>query len=287
MEEFFGYCQRNNCTSRRDTKIALEIYKFINSVENAVWNDEKYELHMSSVNAHMEDMNVPVTVMTDDATHSVAVISNVTSGKEDCPNESSYQCTKSSNLIDGAVWDSNDISQGGKNNAGISEQDPLLLDYIDDDVEKQFLREVITNGDAICMDDATRGGVDFLLQGCTDSDFEQINVLEPATLHSNHDNKCSDIPEEAQHASNVACNMQSQFDSQQQQISSFHSMVQYKCKKLTATLTPDQNEVLKRSIAHYSDLVLMCTMSATEACEHVEQVMNNLLNDSNVHGYGG
>jgi hypothetical protein len=287
MEEFFAYCRRTNCTSRRDNKIALEIYKFINSVENAVWNDEKYELHMFSMNAQMENTNMPVAVTANADGDSFTVASEFPSWKADCANESSYQGGKNSTLVGNAVWSNKDMLQGGDSNAVISDENPVLLDCIDDEVEKRFLHEISTNGDAIFLADAKHEDVDFLLHDCTDNDFEPINVMEPTMLHSDHENKNNNVPKEVQCTSNVAYNMQSQFDTEQQQISLFHNMVQYKCKNLTTTLTSDQNEVLKRSIAHYSDLVIMHSMSATEASEHVEKVMHNILTDSNPRGYTG
>ena len=260
IEEYFFCCRKNSTFSPEHDKICAKILKIISTVENAVWQHNDYDVNVGESNC------------------SKSMMMDVDSGTETMVEHNdinSCSATAPSSKIEGNNGRDVLVESRLDNYAENSDVE-LIAESIDDEVERDFLKQITENGDAICRGDNNDVEMEQALCVILEDPVDTIDIGDT------HDTPTvtSEINENMQ---NIAYNtseiqpIPNKLVKKPTEIESFVDLVEQKWEKVAPQLSKSQQDMVRRSITHYHYMVSMESISAAQAFNGIEHLLNSLV----------
>ena len=268
IEEYFFCCRKKTIFSSEHSKICAKILKIISDVENAVWQHNDYDITAGEGNC----CNI-VTMDKGSLTERTNEDDDVILAKTDV-NRSSPSANSDKN-VDNNRQDCDVHVESATDKYAAKTNVVLLSESIDDDVERIFLQEITENGDAICKGDNGDVEMEEALRVILEDPFEPINVDDICHTPA----KTPQINERTQNNTHHAVQIQStvnKLDNKHTEIAKFVDLVEQKWEKIAPNLSKEQEDMVRRSITHYHYMVSMESISAAQASDDIEHLLNSL-----------
>ena len=286
MEEYFFLCRKNNITCTKRNKIQAGIYKMINNLECAVWNNEWYQLHLPISCMWLQNRKTSMEMCSNKTNYGNVENKNITT------KHAAGKCNSSSdsndvvdviNSIAGEHLNKNKNFDPTKNtniNALQMSRNPdhshfgntVLSESIDQDAENALLDYINQNGDAICDGTLDDDDIKDALQILVGDDSEIIDCNPDEDSE-----KFIPVTNNMQSTVRISDNIPIEQSNEQTQIHIFGDMVRRKCHEVASDLSLNEQEIVKGTITHFHELVTTQSMCAAQAYEQFEHILHVLI----------